>query len=359
MFELPLYNAPDFSENNLVFAPDATFVAVATDGVAPDNFLATSIYPTYVKVGGEWLFAKKLRMDCVVVLSGGELRAVEFRRLKRGDLVLTGRTEDGSEGIYVNYDPFPVKTEDGGKFSFRQNRTRESSYSQTYDELYEVLNHDRTNGNIVWVMGPATVFDHDSRKAFSNLIEKGYVNGVLAGNAFGTHDLEASYFHTALGQDIYTKKSVFNGHYHHLEILNKARKAGSVKAFIEENKIKDGVMYTLEKKAVPYVLAGSIRDDGPLPPVYANAYEAQNAMRDIVQNATTVIALATQLHTIAVGNMTPSYFTEKNGTVRPVYFYMVDISEFVLNKLCDRGSLSARGVVTNIQDFLVNLERNL
>ena len=292
MFELPIYNAPNFSDKNLSTAPDAVFAAVDRDGVAPDGFLATSIYPTYVKVSGDWKFIKKIRMDCVVTLLDGEVYATEFRRLKKGDLVLTGRTEDGTDGIYVNYQPFPVQKDDGGNFSCRQNRTRETSYSQTYDELYEVLRRDKENGNIVWVMGPATVFDHDSRTAFAGLIEKGYVNGVLAGNAFGTHDLEAAYFHTALGQDIYTKKSVFNGHYHHLEILNKARKSGSIAEFIKDYGIKDGAMYALEKNKVPYVLAGSIRDDGPLPPVYANAYEAQNAMRNIVENATTEIGRA-------------------------------------------------------------------
>lgn len=359
MLNLPTYNKPDFSDKKFINSPDALFVAAENDGCAPEGFTATSIYPTYVKVAGTWLFVEKLRMDCVIVVKKGALFAVEFRRLKRGDLVLTGRTEDCTQGIYVNYDPFPTAAAEDEKFGFRHNRTRETSYSSTYDELYEVLRHDRDHGNIVWVAGPATVFDSDGRKAFASLVEKGYVNGVLAGNAFCTHDLEAAYFHTALGQDIYTKQNVKNGHYHHLEIINMARKAGSVAAFIKEAKIHDGVVYSLEKKRVPYVLAGSIRDDGPLPPVIAGAYDAQNSMRALVENATTVIALATQLHTIAVGNMTPAYFTEKDGTVRPVYFYMVDISEFVLNKLCDRGSLSARGIVTNIQDFLVNLDRNL
>lgn len=359
MFTLPNYNCPDFTGEKFTKAPDAKLVAVSCEKVAPDNFLATSIYPTYVKIQGKWIFAEKIRMDCVLVLDNGNLSAVEFRRLKIGDLVVTGRTEDCSEGIFVNYKPFPEAKSDGGLFSFRQNRTRESSYSQSYDELYEILRHDREHGNILWVTGPAAVFDSDSRRAFSKLVEKGYVSGLLAGNAFGTHDLEAAVFHTALGQDIYTKKSVYNGHYHHIEVLNRIKRAGSIKQFIKDANIGDGVMYQLEKQGVPYVLCGSIRDDGPLPPVIADVYEGQNKMRALIEKATTVIALATQLHTIATGNMTPCYFTEADGTVRPVYFYMVDISEFVLNKLTDRGSLSANGIVTNIQDFIVNIERNL
>ena len=134
---------------------------------------------------------------------------------------------------------------------------------------------------------------------------------------------------------------------------------GSIAKFIEEEHVRDGIMYSLEKNRVPYVLAGSIRDDGPLPPVIGNAYEAQNAMRDHIRKATTVICMATMLHTIATGNMTPSYRVMPDGTVRQVYFYCVDIAEFAVNKLTDRGSLSSRGIVTNVQDFIANVAKGL
>ena len=156
------------------------------------------------------------------------------------------------------------------------------------------------------------------------------------GNALATHDLEGSLLHTALGQDIYTQESRPNGHYHHIDVINAARAAGSIPAFIEQNGIRDGIMHACVAHGVPYVLAGSIRDDGPLPGVYGDVYAAQNAMRELVQQATTVICVATQLHTIATGNMTPSYCV-RGGRVRPVYLYCVDISEFVTNKLRDRG----------------------
>ena len=144
-----------------------------------------------------------------------------------------------------------------------------------------------------------------------------------------------------------------------LDTINRVRACGSIPAFLQEEHIQDGIIYTLEKKGVPYVLAGSIRDDGPLPPVYGNVYAAQDAMRNQVRTATTVICMATALHTIATGNMTPSYRVLADGTVRQVYFYCVDISEFTVNKLSDRGSLSARGIVTNAQDFIVNLNKEL
>lgn len=361
MFELPKYIYPDFAKAGFAECPDARFVASECEGVVPDDFHATTIYPTFVKIDGNWKLIKRSRMDCVIVLRQGEPQAVEFRNVKKGELVAVGRRENGEDGIFVDFDAFmqSAQESDDSKFAFRQGRSRESSYSQDYDLLYDILRNDREKGNILWVLGPAAVFDYDSRRAFANLVEHGFVQGVLAGNAFGTHDLEGSYFHTALGQDIYSKKSVANGHYHHIEVLNRVRREGSVAAFVKKYGIEDGVMAMLEKKNVPYVLAGSIRDDGPLPCVYSDAYKAQDAMRALVSNATTVIALATQLHTIATGNMTPSYFCEKDGSLRPVYFYSVDISEFAVNKLRDRGSLSVNTIVTNIQDFLVNMERNL
>ena len=150
-----------------------------------------------------------------------------------------------------------------------------------------------------------------------------------------------------------------NGHYHHLDTINRVRYHGSIANFIQNENIHDGIIYSCEKCGVPYVLGGSIRDDGPLPPVYGDVYAAQNAMRDQIHSATTVISMATMLHTIATGNMTPAFRVLPDGTVRQVYFYCVDVSEFVVNKLADRGSLSARGIVTNVQDFVVNLQKGL
>jgi hypothetical protein len=300
-------------------------------------------------------------MDCVPVLrdlaSKPRIDIVEFRRLQRGDPVIIGRTEDGSEGIYVDSGAF---AEEGRRdaFAFRTGRSRETAYSRDYDELYDLLRHEREHGTIVWVLGPAVSFDYDSRLAMTNLIAKGYVHALLTGNALATHDLEGALLNTALGQDIYTQESRPNGHYNHLDLLNLTRKHGSIEKLIEEEKLEDGIICAAMARKIPLVLAGSIRDDGPLPGVYGNVYIAQDAMRVHTRKATTVIALATQLHTIAVGNMTPSY-TIRDGRVRPVYFYSVDIAEFAANKLRDRGTLSAISIVANVQDFLVHLKNNL
>jgi len=364
-FKLPEYHEPLFSEPPLKNAPFARTAPAPSDGVAPPDFHALSIFPEYFKVDSasakNWLLPAESRMDCVPVLrestSGPWIDAVEFRRLKRGDQVITGRTEDGSEGVYVDSQAFrEEKSKDS--FAFRTGRSRETAYSRDYDELYELLRYEKEYGYIAWVLGPAVSFDHDSRHAMVNLIEKGYANAILAGNALATHDLEGAVLKTALGQDIYTQESRPNGHYNHLDLLNTARQHGSIPKLIDAEKINNGIIHAATKKNIPLVLAGSIRDDGPLPEVYGNVYEAQDAMRSHIRKATTIIALATQLHTIAAGNITPSYAV-RNGKVRPVYFYSIDVSEFAVNKLRDRGTLSVIPIVTNVQDFLVLLKNNL
>ena len=359
-WSLRKYHAPDFSQERFLKAPEAALREAPADGVAPPDFHAMSIYPEYFKINGQWLLAEESRMDCVPVYSGGRIHVREFRLLKKGDLVITGRTENAEEGIYVHPDGFR-ELEDASSdiFSFRQNRSRETAFSRDYDELYFVLRHDREHGKIVWVMGPAFTFDYDARNAFSALIAAGYVHAVLGGNALATHDLEAAYMKTALGQDIYTQRSQPNGHYNHLTTINQVKLRGGIREFIEAENISNGIIYSCEKYGVPYVLAGSIRDDGPLPPVIGNVYEAQDRMRDQVRSATTVLCMATMLHSIAVGNMTPSFRVLADGTIRQVYFYCVDISEFTVRKLSDRGSLSARGIITNAQDFIVTLSKGL
>ena len=361
MFTLKPYYAPDFAQQPLADAPDAVFEPAPRDGVAPFGYHAMSIYPEYFKVGGQWLLAEESRMDCVAVLEQGKIVVKEFRVLKKGELVAVGRRENGEDGIYVYPDGFREDLTGGSSdaFAFRKNRSRETAFSRDYDELYRVLRHERDHGKIVWVMGPAFAFDYDARNAMSALIEHGYVDAILAGNALATHDLEGAYLKTALGQDIYTQQCVPNGHYNHLDTLNRIRYYGSIKEFIRKEGIDNGIMYSCEKHNVPYILAGSIRDDGPMPEIYGNVYAAQDAMRNEIRGATTVICMATMLHTIAVGNMTPSYRVMPDGTVRQIYFYCVDISEFAVNKLADRGSLSARGIVTNAQDFIVNLAKGL
>jgi len=359
-YKLRNYKEPNFGGDMFKNSPNAKYEMVEKDGVAPDDYHAMSIYPEYFKVDGKWVLAEESRMDCVPVLKDdNSIDIVEFRRLKAGDKVIVGRTEDASEGIYMHEDCFESpELCKNDTFCFRAGRSRETSYTKDYEELYDLLKYEKDNGYIVWVLGPAVVFSQGARTALSNLIDNGYAHAFLGGNAVATHDLEASLFQTALGQHIYTQISVKDGHYNHLDLLNKARKAGSIEELIKQENINDGVIYSCVKNDVPIVLGGSIRDDGPLPIVFSDVYDFQDEMRKHVSKATTVICLATQLHTIAVGNMTPS-FRVQGDTIRPVNFYTIDISEFAVNKLKDRGSLEVVTMVTNVQDFLEKLNSNL
>lgn len=358
---IPVYSPPDFTIPDLINAPIVTVEPAPKDGVVPRNFHGTSNHPEYVHLGGgKWLLARESRMDSVMVLKGETLDVVEARRVKQGDPVVVGRTENGEEGILVHVTGFnPPAEESTDKFAFRTRGTRETPFSRSYDELYQVLRHDRDHGSIVWVLGPAVAFDKDSRNAMQGLIENGFCHGLLAGNALATHDLEAAFFRTGLGQDIYTQTLRPLGHYNHLDIINEVRLRGSITQAIEELQLKDGIIYACGKMKVPYVLAGSIRDDGPLPEVIADVYASQDAMRFHARTATTVIALATQLHSIAFGNMVPSYRVMDDGSVRPVFLYIVDMTEFSVDKLANRGSAQAVGILTNVQDFIVNLWNNL
>ena len=184
------------------------FRVVSRNGVAPDDYHGTSVYSrnisTFERTPGYLL--RESRMDCVVVLEeDGRLSVKEFRRLRRGDRVACGRRETGEDGI-SSTPGFPVSASSAEKFAFRARLTRETSFSTDYDELYGLLEHERESGFILWVLGPAVVFDRDAREAFVKLVEGGYVHALHAGNALAAHDLEAALFGTALGQEIYSKR---------------------------------------------------------------------------------------------------------------------------------------------------------
>jgi hypothetical protein len=360
-FTLPDYQPPDFGRPPLRDAPPVRFAPAPAGGVAPEDYHVTTIFPEYYHLQpGLWVLLADSRMDGVVVRTPeGALRVREFRHLEAGEEVALGRGENGEEGIYVHSGAFAQPPKAPEKFAFRTRPSRETAFSIDYDTLYDLLSYERDHGFILWVLGPAPVFDRDARDALVSLVRGGFVHGLLAGNALAVHDLEAALFGTALGQEIYRKCPASLGHYNHLDAINRVRRAGSVARALEIGLVREGVMHALWRQGVPYVLAGSIRDDGPLPEVVTDALEAQDAMRGLCSRATTVIAVASQLHGIAAGNLTPMYRVMPDGQVRPVFFYLVDMSEFAADKLANRGSLAARPILTNAQDFLVILERGL
>ena len=264
MFQIPKYTAPDFSHSKFTDAPNVTTGKVTIKGVAPDQYHATSMYPEYYKINGEWILMPQTRMDCVPVIHpDGSLEAKEFRRLEVGEIVITGRTDDGFQGIYLFSEGFKKNTNQIDTFAFRSGRSRETSFDVDYDNLVDLLRHDKDNGHIIWVLGPAAIFNIGARKAMEYIIDQGYAHAIFGGNAVATHDLEGALFGTALGQDISTRENKHNGHYHHLDTINMINQSGSIPKGIDDLGIDNGLIYSCVKNNIPFVLAGSIRDDGP------------------------------------------------------------------------------------------------
>ncbi len=344
------FSHPDFSEARFAQAPDARFVPAPADGVLPENFFSTTNLPTYVKVRGAWRLPREPRMDATIVLDAdGELWVREMRRVRKGDLVAVGYTEDGSEGTYVYGDAFLGESAEG-EFKFM---TSEVSREKPIDYalMARLLVDERERGGYpVWVTGPALVHSR-ARADMTWFVANRFVGALLAGNAVAVHDIEASVFGTTLGMTG-AGVATSGGHGLHMRAINKVRAAGSIEAAVEQGIITDGIMHACVVNAVPYVLCGSIRDDGPLPGVYTDAAAAQDAMKRHTVRATMAILIATALHAIATGNMLPAFVMEEDGSLRELPTICVDSSEFVVSKLKDRGTHQAFGVVTNAQDFM-------
>jgi lysine-ketoglutarate reductase/saccharopine dehydrogenase-like protein (TIGR00300 family) len=288
-------------------------------------------------------------MDCVVVQRGGALETIEPRRLKKGDLVAMGEAEDGTDGIVVHAEGFLGGAHGANEFRFMSTEvSRERPVN--YEELAARLGEEkRRGGYLVWVVGPALVHSR-ARADFEWFIRNGYVQAVLAGNAVAVHDIEAAIFGTTLGMSN-TGQPTQGGHGLHMRAINRVRAAGSIERAVQTGVVRTGIMHALVTQGVPFVLAGSIRDDGPLPGVVSDTLAAQDAMREYTVQATGAIFVATALHAIAVGNMLPAFHLN-DGAPAPLMTICVDQTEFVVNKLKDRGTHQAYGVVTNAQDFM-------
>jgi len=346
------YRPPNFDAPPLSGAPDARFEAAPADGVLPDGFFSTTNLPTYVKVGGAWRRPRLPRMDCVIVHHAqDDLVVTEPRRLKKGARIAVGANEDGSEGIYVHAEGFLGGRHSANEFGFMQTEvSRERPVD--YAVLAELLGEEKQRGGkILWVIGPALVHAR-AREDMIWFIQNGYVGALLGGNAVAVHDLEAAIFGTTLGMSS-SGEGVEGGHALHMRAINAIRRAGSIKTAVRQGLVKGGIMHALTTQGVPYVLAGSIRDDGPLPEVISDTLAAQDAMRTHTVQATFAVFVATALHAIAVGNMLPAFIDSPSpDEVRPLTTVCVDQTEFVVNKLRDRGTHQAYGVVTNAQDFM-------
>jgi lysine-ketoglutarate reductase/saccharopine dehydrogenase-like protein (TIGR00300 family) len=326
---------------------DARFESVVKTAVAPDDFYSTTIYPTDVRLAGHWVRITKQRMDAVIVVETSDrnqwsARCSLIRDLKVGDRVICG-----VEGVRINR-PLVQKSE--GEFAFMSaGVSTERRVELAVDQLaWEMQRIKARKGRIVFVAGPVVV--HTGGGTYlSQIIRLGYVQALLTGNALPTHDIELNLFGTSLGVDLACGVGVHGGHQHHIKAINRVRAAGSIREAVQQGIITEGVMYECVANDVEYVLAGSIRDDGPLPDVLMDLYEAQAAYAKAIENADMIVMLCSMLHAIGTGNMTPA----------GVRLVCVDINPEVVTKLADRGSLESTGIVTDVGLFLNLLARRL
>jgi lysine-ketoglutarate reductase/saccharopine dehydrogenase-like protein (TIGR00300 family) len=349
-----MYRPPDFTQPRFQNAPDARWEPAPSDGVLPEGYFSTTNLPTYLRIGGEWKLPRDPRMDSAFVLDpDGVPRTLEGRYVRAGERVAMGLAEDGSEGVYVDAVGLMGGGTDGAGDEFKFMSSEVSREKPTdYAEMARILVDEReSGGHFIWVVGPAVLHSR-GRDTLAWFVRNGYVAVLFGGNAVAVHDIEAATLGTTLGMNN-RGFPVEGGHAFHMRAINRVRAAGSIPAAVEQGVIGDGVMHALVTSGVPYVLCGSIRDDGPLPDTITDAVAAQEAMKAHTRRCTGVLMIATALHSIATGNMLPSYvWREETGEVRPLTTICVDSSEFVVSKLKDRGTHQAFGVITNAQDFL-------
>ncbi|MFB6101143.1 MAG: TIGR00300 family protein [Haloplanus sp.] len=326
---------------NLPDPVDATLDPAPADRVVPVGFYSTTNHPTQVRYEGEWLPVENVEMDCAIVVDPEEPRAYTkvLNAIRAGDLVVTGEA-----GIRVE-PPARPRGKDG-PFGFMQGgvsseRPSESLIEQVAEALVETK---RDGGTVLGVPGPALIHS-GAGDELARLIREGYVDTLSAGNGFAVHDIERDVYGTSLGMDMETLEYPRKGHKHHIYAISEVIRAGGIEDAVDAGVIEEGVMYECVTNDVPYVLAGSIRDDGPLPDTITDAVEAQNAIREQAHEADMVLMLATMLHSVAVGNCLPS-------TTKVI---CVDINPATVTQLLDRGSSQAIGMVTDIGTFVPTL----
>ena len=319
---------------------DARLAAADTDGVFPERFYSTTNLTTFVRIGGEWVRVLNPEMDCGIRVDRAATTAetVAMSDVKVGELFVTGH-----KGIRV----LPLqRPRESQPFEFMASAvSSEKPKAQIVHEVARLLRRVHDEGRLtIAVVGPAVVHT-GSAAQLARLIRSGYVGALFGGNAVATHDVESALYGTSLGIDMKTGMPVPGGHEHHLRAINTIRRCGGLAAAVEQGVLTSGLMHALVSTGTPFVLAGSIRDDGPLPEVITDVMAAQRAMRAYAQRAGACLMLSTMLHSIATGNLLPA----------SVHTVCVDINPAVVTKLADRGSFQTIGIVTDVGLFLEQL----
>ena len=326
----------------IVGGHDATIRVADRDGCAPIDFYSTTNHETHIRRGGHWLTVQQQRMDAAIVVDGDRATCRKLRDVRMGEGVVCG-----VEGIRV----IPAfQDRDRLGFAFMTNEiSSERRVEVAVSRVAEMMRSARASGGrIAAVVGPVVV--HTGGVPYLvELIRGGYMQVLLSGNALAVHDIEFAMFGTSLGVNLETGRVVEGGHHHHMRAINAIRRAGGIAPAVEQGLLTSGIMYECVRHHVDYVLAGSIRDDGPLPETMMNLAEAQDRYAESLKDVSLVLILASMLHGIGVGNMLPS-------SVRAV---CVDINPAVVTKLADRGSSQTVGIVTDTGLFLHQLAEHL
>jgi lysine-ketoglutarate reductase/saccharopine dehydrogenase-like protein (TIGR00300 family) len=329
---------------NPVNAVDADLQPAPADGVFPEEFYSTTNLDTEVRLDGGWHPVDRAEMDCGLVVTDGRVRTVPVSDVKAGELVVCGAT-----GVRVTL-PAPAELEEGDGFAFMSSTvSSEKPQALLVRQIAERVREVKAAGEkVLWVGGPAIVHT-GAAPAMVALVRAGYVDVLFAGNALATHDIEAALYGTSLGVDLNRGAGVPHGHEHHIRAINQIRRAGSIRAAVEQGVLTGGVMHALVEAGKTVVLVGSVRDDGPLPDVYTDVIDGQRAMRAELPGVGFCVMIATMLHSIATGNILPA----------SVPLVCVDINPATVTKLADRGSAQAVGIVTDTGLFLEQLAREL
>lgn len=304
--------------------------------VMPDNFYSTTNNHTQVFHKGKWIQVENMMMDKCIVVKNNKAFCVPVRDVKKGDQIIVGE-----DGVKINPPERPREGSNVFEFmgsSSSSERPTQHIAKKVADDIY---NTKKNGGKIVIVGGPAIVHTGAS-DAVSELIRAGYIDGVLAGNALAVHDIEYATLGTSLGMNVHDATLAYRGHRNHMDAINSVFKAGSIANMVKSKKLTKGIMYECVKNKVPFVLAGSIRDDGPLPDVITDVAQAQREYKKVLKDAKMVIMISTMLHSIATGNMLPAN----------VKVIVVDINQPTVTKLMDRGTWQALGIVSDVGAFL-------
>jgi lysine-ketoglutarate reductase/saccharopine dehydrogenase-like protein (TIGR00300 family) len=327
---------------NRVGDRDATLTQCSQDGVLPAGFYSTTNLPTEVRIGGRWLPVVNPEMDCALVVAGELVQTVPMHRVTIGDAVVTG-----GDGVRVQA---PNKLRGAGSFEFMGSEvSSEKPKGLLVAQVADRLKACRARGGkVLAVCGPAVVHTGAAPEV-ARLVRDGWIDVLFAGNGFATHDIESNVLGTSLGVSVDAGLPVEHGHSNHLRVINEVRRWGSIEAAVNGEFITGGVMYECVRRPIPFVLGGSIRDDGPLPDVQRDVVAAADSMRDNIGGVEVALMLASTLHGIATGNILPA----------GVETFCVDINHAVLTKLADRGSHQALGIVTDVGLFMRDLSANL